>query len=112
MTMRDQIAEIIVKHWCLKTGNIDQVVMADAILAALPDHEKQQARIAELEAALQWVKDDAKKSNDAPMFYRVDRALKAKLEAALTEIACFEPANPFEDMECQAMARAALKAKP
>jgi hypothetical protein len=36
----------------------------------------------------------------------------AELEAALTEIACFEPANPFEDMECQAMARAAIKPKP
>jgi hypothetical protein len=39
-------------------------------------HNAALARIAELEAALQWVKDDAKKSNDYPMFYRVDAALK------------------------------------
>jgi hypothetical protein len=41
-------------------------------------HATAKARIAELEAALQWVKDDAKKSNDYPMFYRVDAALKVK----------------------------------
>jgi hypothetical protein len=37
MSMRDQIAEIVVGHWCSKTGNIDPVVMADDILSALPD---------------------------------------------------------------------------
>jgi hypothetical protein len=36
------------------------------------------ARIDVLESALKWVSDDAKKCNDAPMYYRVDKALKDK----------------------------------
>jgi hypothetical protein len=50
MSMREQIAAIIVEHWCPTTGNIDQVVISDAIIAALPDYKKQQARIEQLEA--------------------------------------------------------------
>jgi hypothetical protein len=34
------------------------------------------ARIAELEAALKWVIMDAKKSNDLPLLYRAQAALK------------------------------------
>jgi hypothetical protein len=34
--MREQIAAIIVRHWCSVTGNIDQYNMADDIMAALP----------------------------------------------------------------------------
>jgi nicotinamide riboside kinase len=50
MSMRDQIAEIISSgaRWRDK----GQYVLADAILAALPDYDKQQARIEELEASL------------------------------------------------------------
>jgi hypothetical protein len=35
-----------------------------------------EARIAELEAALKWVIMDAKKSNDLPLLYRAQAALK------------------------------------
>jgi hypothetical protein len=50
MSMRDQIAEIISSgaRWRDK----GQYVLADAILAALPDYDKQQARIEELEASM------------------------------------------------------------
>jgi hypothetical protein len=50
MSMRDQIADIISSgaRWRDK----GQYVLADAILAALPDYDKQQARIEELEASL------------------------------------------------------------
>jgi hypothetical protein len=34
------------------------------------------ARVAELEAALKWVIMDAKKSNDLPLLYRAQAALK------------------------------------
>jgi hypothetical protein len=51
MSMRDKIAEII------REGEegallLSYEAMADAIIAALPDYEAQQARIKELEAAL------------------------------------------------------------
>jgi nicotinamide riboside kinase len=50
MSMRDQIADIISSgaRWRDK----GQYVLADAILAALPDYDKQQARTEELEASL------------------------------------------------------------
>jgi hypothetical protein len=51
MTMRDKIAEVI------REGEegallLSYEAMADAIIAALPDYEAQQARITELEVAL------------------------------------------------------------
>jgi hypothetical protein len=52
MTMRDQIAGI------LRGGqlqHIEEDVMADAIIEALPDYDQQKARIKELEAVLQTI---------------------------------------------------------
>jgi hypothetical protein len=62
----------------LLEGPETSVFCSEVAFAVIEKVKDQQARIAELEAALQWVKDDAKKSNDAPMFYRVDHALKSK----------------------------------
>jgi hypothetical protein len=52
---------------------------ASGTIAAMRENSStDQARIRQLKAALQWVKAAAKKSNDAPMFYRADIALNAK----------------------------------
>jgi hypothetical protein len=50
MTMRDKIAQVL-----CETPTVHYGKQADAIIAALPDYDAQQARIAELEAALRRV---------------------------------------------------------
>jgi hypothetical protein len=52
MTMRDKISEIITDTI---SGGRDQRIAAVAILAALPDYDAQQARIKELEEALERI---------------------------------------------------------
>jgi hypothetical protein len=47
MTMRDKIAQVLCET---PTGHYGK--QADAIIAALPDYDAQQARIAEIEAAI------------------------------------------------------------
>jgi hypothetical protein len=114
--------ETIVLQPCFAEGWAlpDRVKYETSIAIQYTRTDISQARIAGLEATM---KKDAKIYYDAKaiidahqVIYREareeQRARIAQLEAALTEIACFEPANPFEDMECQAMARADLKAKP
>jgi hypothetical protein len=49
MSMRDKIAAIVHEH---ETGGVDHCGAADAIIAALPVYDAQQARIAQLETYL------------------------------------------------------------
>jgi hypothetical protein len=59
MTMRDKIARIVFGKLGAafqgNTGNLLALELADAIIAALPDYEAQQARSTELEAALERI---------------------------------------------------------
>jgi multidrug resistance efflux pump len=102
MSMRDKIANIIpygihasyqrvdtadaiiampeISNAQAKIANLNSALAAaSGTIAAMRENSStDQARIRQLKAALQWVKAAAKKSNDAPMFYRADIALKPK----------------------------------
>jgi hypothetical protein len=85
MSIRDRIEDIIWDHCDDGEAFMDA---ADAILAALPDYDKQQARIAELEAALEWyaahVADCRKLGRDGDVARgKLDRDGGSKSRAAL-----------------------------
>ena len=55
MSLRDKIAGIIEGIKCNTTEYVPPYFTADAIIAALPDYDAQQARITELEGDLEMV---------------------------------------------------------
>jgi hypothetical protein len=76
MTMRDKIAEIV---WANRqTNDLDADYIADAIIKALPDHEAQQARITELEAALRSIEEFRVGPSGQTVAERVMRELATK----------------------------------
>jgi|TARA_B110000240_G_scaffold187671_1_gene225588 hypothetical protein len=60
MTMRDKIADICDEE--IQSDDPSCYVLADAIIAALPDYDAQQARIKELESLLLRAEDTIGKS--------------------------------------------------
>ena len=71
MTIRDKIVSILAPRFC---GTYCALGAADALIAALPDYDAQQARIKELEAYLKL----NKQKGDAQ-----DRKLEAQKQLAL-----------------------------
>jgi BMFP domain-containing protein YqiC len=78
-TFESQFAELAARHLdALESGDWVARMNYESRIGALKREQLDiaNARIAELEAALKWVIMDAKKSNDLPLLYRAQAALK------------------------------------